>query len=248
MPEIGERKTKNGITGEWDGTTWRQVDTAASEGPKLGDRKTKNGVTGEWDGTTWRQVSEASASERPSGDTLATVAKTAATGTALGPAALAGGKRLVEEIATNPNIGKASTLARKFIPGAGGGLSVLDALRGVVTGRKSVPQAATGVARDAAGSWALSRVPGLVQRGAQALAPAAEAVGSVPAMLYGAGASLGAAVPFGFLSALERDVNREHDIAPTDNTPAGNIMNVFQQMAREKAVLAELEKGTKKKR
>jgi hypothetical protein len=58
MPQIGERKTKNGVTGEWDGTTWRQVETVsmAAAGPKVGDRKTKNGITGEWDGTTWRQL------------------------------------------------------------------------------------------------------------------------------------------------------------------------------------------------
>ena len=62
MPQIGERKTKNGITGEWDGTTWREVSAApavqasAPQSIPVGTRKTKNGVTGEWDGTTWRQV------------------------------------------------------------------------------------------------------------------------------------------------------------------------------------------------
>lgn len=59
MPAVGERKTKGGVTGEWDGTTWRRVEAPASDtpaGPKPGDRKTKNGITGEWDGSTWRQV------------------------------------------------------------------------------------------------------------------------------------------------------------------------------------------------
>jgi hypothetical protein len=56
MPKVCDRKTKNGVTGEWDGQTWRQVEAASASGPKVGDRKTKNGTTGEWDGHTWREV------------------------------------------------------------------------------------------------------------------------------------------------------------------------------------------------
>ena len=33
MPQAGERKMKNGITGEWDGSTWRQVDGSAAPSP-----------------------------------------------------------------------------------------------------------------------------------------------------------------------------------------------------------------------
>src|SRR5262245_25571420 len=63
MPRIGERKTIGGVTGEWDGATWRRVAAAddPTSAPKIGERKTKDGVTGEWDGKTWRRV----AAERP---------------------------------------------------------------------------------------------------------------------------------------------------------------------------------------
>ncbi len=29
MPQLGERKTKDGVTGEWDGQTWRQIEAQA---------------------------------------------------------------------------------------------------------------------------------------------------------------------------------------------------------------------------
>lgn len=50
MPAVGERKIKDGVLGEWDGATWRQI-------AQPGTRKTQGGVTGEWNGSTWRQVS-----------------------------------------------------------------------------------------------------------------------------------------------------------------------------------------------
>jgi hypothetical protein len=52
MPVTGERKVRDGVLGEFDGTTWRVV-------AEPGTRKTKGNVTAEWDGTTWRQITDA---------------------------------------------------------------------------------------------------------------------------------------------------------------------------------------------
>lgn len=59
MPQIGEHKTKDGVTGEWTGTTWRRVDVSApstASDRRVGERKTRDGIVGEWDGQTWRRV------------------------------------------------------------------------------------------------------------------------------------------------------------------------------------------------
>jgi hypothetical protein len=111
MPQRGERKTKDGVTGEWDGTTWRVVDAApaASPTPTVGTRKTKDGITGEWDGQTWRVIAAPPPTPppppEPDGSMLASVADTVGD---LGIGALKGAGHTVKTLAD---------AARQYIPG-----------------------------------------------------------------------------------------------------------------------------------
>jgi hypothetical protein len=170
MPAVGERKTKGGVTGEWDGTTWRRVDAAASDqpaGPKVGDRKTKNGITGEWDGTTWRQVDVTgepeSTPDKPSG------AGAMAAGGAL--AALSAGvpalRGAAERIATAPSLGStAGALAARLAAPLNVGKQVYD----VATGKQSAVDAG----KDALlgeGARRFFRPERIVRAGAQPLGP-----------------------------------------------------------------------------
>lgn len=65
MPAKGERRTVNGVTGEFDGTGWVRVDAAPAEpaAPAVGSRRTVDGITGEWDGQGWRRVADKSVGE-----------------------------------------------------------------------------------------------------------------------------------------------------------------------------------------
>jgi type IV secretion system protein TrbL len=192
----------------------------------------KNGVTGEWDGTTWREV-DAAAPEGSGAGVAAAGAGAAAVGAI--PAALAGAKRLAEEIATNPKTGKAvtklagpatQTLMRRAAPLAAG----MKLYQG------DLPGAAGAYLGGAALNAAVKRAPAVVLRLAGAAAtrlPAGTAAGAgaTAAAPFALGAGLGAAVPAAALAAIERDANRRPTIDPTRNTPASAIFRGFQTMA-----------------
>jgi hypothetical protein len=238
MPAVGDRKTVNGVTGEWDGETWRRVAAAPAEGsssgrgagPAVGTRKTVDGVTGEWDGTTWRRVA-APAPEAPpqgSGDAVAAAGLGAA---ALGaiPAAVAGAKTLAEEVATNPRTvqvvnklarGAAGHLARTVTPLAVGAQLLKGDIKGAAT---------TGLG-GALTSAAVKRAPAAVLRLAGAAANLLPS-GAAAAAPLAAGAGLGAAVPAAALAAIEADANRRPTIDPTRATPASSIFRAFETMA-----------------
>jgi hypothetical protein len=127
MPAIGDRKIKDGVLGEFDGSTWRQI--AAP-----GDRKTRDGVTGEWDGSTWKAVVEDESEPAPTSK--------AHTAPAAGPLSVTaadvarrGAVRVGEQIATSPNLGKAVQVASGPVARmAGRAVGVTGGLPGYVAG------------------------------------------------------------------------------------------------------------------
>lgn len=211
MTAIGERKTKNGITGEWDGTTWRRVEAAAPAGPEVGTRKTKGGITGEWDGTTWRQLADAP------DNTMAGVAAGAAGAAASVPIV----KRIAEHVATSPALGN---IVKRFAPAAGA-LNVGQSAYDVLTGRQTVGGALTSAAKGEAIRQVVKRAPALLQRAAT---PAAAM--STPVM---AGGLAGVAGTAGFLAALQHDANRKVDIDYSKNTPDTWIARVLGGRSRD---------------
>jgi hypothetical protein len=226
MPAVGERKTKGGVTGEWDGTTWRQVSTdasaeapaPASAGPAIGTRKTKNGITGEWDGTTWRQVDVTGEPETTPDKPSGAGALAASAGVGLLAAGVPVAKRVAEHVATSPALG---TLVQKFAPAAGAlnvGQSALD----VVTGRKSVGEAGVDAAKGEAVRQVVKRVPALLQRAATPVAGMAAP--------FVAGGLAGVAGSTAFLGALQHDANRKVDIDYSKNTPDTAIARAFLNM------------------
>lgn len=204
MPQVGERKTKGGVTGEWDGTTWRRVSDASAP-PAVGTRKTKDGVTGEWDGSTWRRVSDADPPAADPSDGTGALA----TGGAL--ATMAAGvpvvKRVAEHVATSPALGK---LVQRFAPAAGA-LNLGQSAYDVVSGRKTVGEAGVDAAKGEAIRQLVKRAPAALQRVATPIAGM-----SAP---LAAGGLAGLAGTAGFLGALQRDANRDVQVDYGKNTP-----------------------------
>lgn len=260
MPQVGDRKTKNGITGEWDGTTWRQVDAAPperrAEAPAIGTRKTKNGITGEWDGTTWRQVNGEDASN-PMAGVAAGLGGAAATTAVATP--------ILERIATSPVLSKVierAAAAGKLMPGVGTGLSTgASVAYGVVKGEdplKLAGRAATGAvasygakllkeggklalrhAQPAAATAynALTATAGAPQVTTLGLsgAPEVAAVGSAPLAVPLAGGLGGLALSTGLLAGIQHDANREvpYDVQ-NRQTLVDDIAKVFTDMRTER--------------
>ncbi len=253
MPEIGERKTKGSITGEWDGTTWRRVDAAPSAPVAVGTRKTKNGVVGEWDGTTWRKVAEAEPDAEPEpsdgSGALATGGALAALAAAI-PAArgvagtLANLTTQVAEpakaaIGFTPRAASAAepvmrTVASPLLKQVGavagrvaGPLNYAKQAYDVATGKQSVAGAGWDLA---AGETArrLFRPERVIPKTAQVLqrvaTPAAEALGGAGALTT-AGGLAGVGGLTAFLGALQHDANRD---VPMDYTKR----NLTEDIAR----------------
>lgn len=247
MPAVGERKVKNGVTGEWDGTTWRRVDAAASDapaGPKVGERKTKDGVTGEWDGTTWRRVAAPGAD--PTSDTQDAPANWMGGVSALaagGAAALPAARGLAERIATSPMLSRAGAAA-EGVMGKLPGLQHLGPLNAgkqaydVLTGRQSIPGAVGDYARNAILSSpgrAISAVQNVAGRVATGLGAEGVAGMAAPIAVPIAGGLAGVAGTAGFLGALQHDANRHVDIDYTKNTPDTDIAKVLMNMRNSEA-------------
>lgn len=233
MPAVGERKTKGGVTGEWDGTTWRAVSaapsapaSAASTGPAIGTRKTKNGVTGEWDGTTWRQVDATGEPEQTPDKPTGAGAMATGIGLAGVAAAVPAAKWLAERIATSPAIGGAVQGVTRAAAPLNVGMQAYE----VLSGRKTLGQAAMGAAK----GEAIRRGTKLAYRAAT---PVAEGLGAegvagmaAPVAVPLAGGLAGLAGTAGFLGALQHDANRTVDIDYSKNTPDTAIARVFSNM------------------
>jgi hypothetical protein len=138
-------------------------------------------------------------------------------------AAIPAAVRLAEEVATNPTVSRASRLVKsplgslasklppplaRLVPGLNAA-STAKQVADVLTGRQSPADAGA----DAVKTYAVSRIPSAIQRGAGWMARALAAA-SAPAT---AGALLGAGVPLTFLGALEHDANRRV-VVPRDET------------------------------
>jgi hypothetical protein len=233
MPAVGERKTKGGVTGEWDGTTWRQVSAAApasseptSAGPTVGTRKTKNGITGEWDGTTWRQVDATGEPEvtpdKPSG------AGAAAAG--VGLAALAGAvpivRRVAEHVATSPLVGRAVSGLTKAAAPLNVGMQAYE----VLSGRKSLGSAAVGAAKGEAVRQGIKLAPRAAGAVASTLGAEGVAGMAAPLAVPLAGGLAGLAGTAGFLGALQHDANRTVEIDYSKHTPDTAVARVFSNM------------------
>src|SRR5689334_22568219 len=107
MPTPGERKIKDGVLGEFDGTTWRMI-------AEPGTRKTKNGITAEWDGNTWREVTADNAVDASKINTG--IGRLGPLAVAAAGAALPAIERAGLEVATNPSTGKyAKPIASKAV-------------------------------------------------------------------------------------------------------------------------------------
>jgi hypothetical protein len=229
MPEIGERKTKGGVTGEWDGSTWRRVDAAPSSEPAVGTRKTKNGIVGEWDGTTWRKVAEAE--PEPAEPEQSDGSGALATGGVLATmaAAVPGVKRVAEHVATSPTLGK---LVQKFAPAAGA-LNLGQSAYDVVSGRKGVGEAGIDAAKGEALRQLVKRAPALLQRAATPIAGM-----SAP---LAAGGLAGLAGSAGFLGALQHDANRD---VPMDYTKRNLTEDIARALMGSGATDAQMDDPT----
>jgi hypothetical protein len=227
MPEPGERKTKGGVTGEWDGTTWRRVAEAPSAGPEVGARKVKDGITGEWDGTTWRRVAAPEADAEPEKPTnwMGGVSALAATGAAALPAA----KRIAEQVATSPTLGRtAGLLAKRLAP-----LNIVKQGYDVATGKQGIVGAATDAALGEGARRLVGPAAKFLQRAATPVAGM-----SVP---MAAGGLAGVAGTAGFLGALQHDANRT---VPMDYTKRNLTEDIARVLGSSGATDAQMDDPT----
>lgn len=232
MPAVGERKTKGGVTGEWDGTTWRRVDAApageASRALAVGTRKTKDGVTGEWDGQTWRRVEAPAEPQKSSGEG----ALAAGAGLAGLAAAVPAARALAERVATSPMINAAVGKAGSAL---GAGVNPLYQAYEVVSGRKGLGKAVKDGLVTEAGRRALAAIPRAATGVANALGAEGVAGLSAPAGVAAAGGLAGLAGTSAFLGALQHDANRRVDIDYSKRTPDTDIAKVFMNMRNSEA-------------
>jgi hypothetical protein len=110
----------------------------------------------------WEIVDNATTPDRVNKGGIA--AAGAMAGAAVVPGAVRIAQRAIEEVATNPHIGKLAGPAARMI---GRGAGAVENVAGVITGRKSIGKAA----RDQAVYEGIARAPGLLQRIAASVAP-----------------------------------------------------------------------------
>jgi hypothetical protein len=286
MPDKGARFTKNGVTGEWDGATWRKVDGAptatpaapASSGGHLeaggapaparaiavGTRHTKNGITGEWDGSTWRKVEEDPGPAKSDGSgamaagaglaglaaavpvvrgLAGRLANLSTTVTTADPQlSLFGAPAAAARTVMAPAVQKAAAFAGRIAAP----LNIAKQGYDVLTGKQSVWDAAKDAAWNEGGRRIL-RPDKLITKGAQLAqrmaAPVADALGAegvagmaAPLAVPLAGGLAGVAGSMGFLGALQHDANRKVTI---DYSKKGNldtaVARVFMDMRNSEA-------------
>jgi hypothetical protein len=112
--------------------------------------------------------------DEPGGSAPSGAALGLATASAALPAVVAGGKRLLEEVATRPNFGAGVQKLLGSLPMVGVSArraNVGAQLYDVARGRQSVPAAALDAARNELGQQAIARAPGLLQKLALKAAP-----------------------------------------------------------------------------
>lgn len=145
------------------------------------------------------------------------------TAAAAAPALVSGGRRLIEEVATNKNV---PGIGKKIMDKIGGAtplrkLSYGKQIYDVVTGKDSPMKAIADTARNEIGQQVITRAPGLVQKAALRIAPRLASLSGAAV----SGVATGAAVPMALLAAMKHDQQR-------DTSHVGEGDSLADQIAR----------------